>query len=88
MEQQGAGRRGGGPAQQNHVVRGPQHRGAPGAEPERGESGFDRLGMAALGPENPYGWRIATALAGIIAVVLLMLVARRLFRSTLLATLA
>ena len=46
------------------------------------------LGMSLLGPDNPVGWRLATAVAGIIAVVLLMLVARLLFRSTVLATLA
>lgn len=45
-------------------------------------------GMALFGPENPFGWRIATALAGIVAVLLVMLIARRLFRSTALAALA
>ena len=44
------------------------------------------LGMLAFGPENPIGWRVATALAGILAVVLLMLIARRLTGSLLLAT--
>ncbi|MCF8546653.1 MAG: phospholipid carrier-dependent glycosyltransferase [Microbacteriaceae bacterium] len=38
-------------------------------------------GMALFGPENPFGWRIATALAGIIVVLLVMLIARRLFHS-------
>jgi dolichyl-phosphate-mannose-protein mannosyltransferase len=38
-------------------------------------------GMALFGPENPFGWRIATALAGIIVVLLIMLIARRLFHS-------
>ena len=46
------------------------------------------LGMGWLGPDNPVGWRIATVLAGIVAVVLLMVVAKMLFRSTLLATIA
>ena len=46
------------------------------------------LGMQALGSENPVGWRIATAITGILAVILLMLVAKLLFRSTVLATLA
>jgi len=46
------------------------------------------LGMAALGPDNPVGWRISTALAGILGVILLMVVARLLFRSMVLATLA
>ncbi|MFZ2963091.1 MAG: phospholipid carrier-dependent glycosyltransferase [Rhodoglobus sp.] len=44
------------------------------------------LGMLAFGPENPIGWRVATALAGILAVVLLMLIARRLTGSLVLAT--
>jgi dolichyl-phosphate-mannose--protein O-mannosyl transferase len=38
-------------------------------------------GMALFGPENPFGWRIATAIAGIIVVLLVMLIARRMFRS-------
>lgn len=46
------------------------------------------LGMAAFGPNNPVGWRISTAVAGIIAVVLVMLIARALFRSLALATIA
>jgi len=46
------------------------------------------LGMSVLGADNPVGWRIATAITGILAVVLLMLVARYLFKSTVLATLA
>lgn len=46
------------------------------------------LGMVALGPDNPVGWRISTAIVGILAVVLLMLVARMLFKSTLLASIA
>lgn len=45
-------------------------------------------GMGLFGPENPFGWRIATALAGIVVVLLVMLIARRLFRSTALAALA
>lgn len=45
------------------------------------------LGMLALGP-NPFGWRIATAVVGILAVVLIMLVAKRLTRSQLLASIA
>jgi dolichyl-phosphate-mannose--protein O-mannosyl transferase len=44
------------------------------------------LGMLALGPDNPAGWRIATAIAGILAVVLLMLVAKKLTGSLLLTT--
>lgn len=46
------------------------------------------LGMAALGPGNSWGWRIATAVIGILAVALLMLIARRLFGSLNLATIA
>ncbi|MBX3098497.1 MAG: phospholipid carrier-dependent glycosyltransferase [Salinibacterium sp.] len=46
------------------------------------------LGMSALGPDNPVGWRIATAITGILAVILLMVVAKLLFQSTVLATLA
>ncbi len=46
------------------------------------------LGMSLLGPDNPVGWRIATAVTGILAVVLLMLVAKLLFRSNTLAVLA
>lgn len=46
------------------------------------------LGMSALGPDNPVGWRIVTALVGILAVVLVMVVARMLFHSLALATIA
>ncbi len=46
------------------------------------------LGMLVLGPDNPVGWRVTTAIAGVLAVVLIMLIARTLFRSTLLATIA
>jgi len=45
-------------------------------------------GMALFGPENPFGWRIATALAGIILVLLVMVIARRLFQSNTAATVA
>jgi len=38
-------------------------------------------GMALFGPENPFGWRIATAAAGIIVVLLVMVIARRIFSS-------
>lgn len=41
------------------------------------------LGLAALGADNPVGWRISTAIVGILLVVLVMLVARFLFRSSL-----
>jgi dolichyl-phosphate-mannose-protein mannosyltransferase len=46
------------------------------------------LGLDALGAANSVGWRISTALIGIIAVFVLIMIARKLFESTLLATLA
>jgi dolichyl-phosphate-mannose-protein mannosyltransferase len=45
-------------------------------------------GMQVLGPENPAGWRLGTALAGTLTVFLLARLARRLFASTLLGCLA
>lgn len=46
------------------------------------------LGLAAFGADNSVGWRISTAVAGIIAVALVTLVAWMLLRSTALATIA
>ncbi len=46
------------------------------------------LGLALLGPSTPFGWRLGTALAGIVVVGLVMLIAHRLTRSLALATLA
>jgi dolichyl-phosphate-mannose--protein O-mannosyl transferase len=46
------------------------------------------LGMAAVGPTNPVGWRISTAIAGILAVVLVILIARKLTGSLALGTIA
>jgi len=46
------------------------------------------LGMNLLGPGNPWGWRLATVVVGVLAVVLIMLVAQRLFQSRLLALIA
>jgi len=46
------------------------------------------VGMRFFGPESPASWRITTAVIGILAVILLMVIARLLFRSTLLTTLA
>jgi dolichyl-phosphate-mannose--protein O-mannosyl transferase len=46
------------------------------------------LGMAATGPDSSWGWRISTALIGILAVALLMVIAKKLFGSTLLATIS
>lgn len=46
------------------------------------------LGMAAFGPTDPVGWRIAVAITGILLVGLVMLVAHRLSRSMVVASLA
>ena len=46
------------------------------------------LGMAFWGADSSWGWRIVTALIGVLAVALLMLIARRLFGSTVLAVIA
>lgn len=46
------------------------------------------LGMAATGAGNSFGWRVSTAIVGIIAVLLVFLIARVLFRSTVIATIA
>ncbi len=45
-------------------------------------------GMALFGPESATSWRITTALAGIIAVVVLYFIAKSLFQSTLIAGMA
>ena len=46
------------------------------------------VGMAVMGPANPVGWRLAMAVLGIIAVVLVMVVAKRLTGSRALAVVA
>lgn len=46
------------------------------------------LGLATIGPHSPIGWRLGTALAGIVVVGIVMLIAHRLTRSLALATLA
>lgn len=46
------------------------------------------LGLAAFGADSSVGWRIGTALVGILAVALVYLIARLLFRSAILATIA
>ena len=46
------------------------------------------FGMWAFGPDNPVGWRISTAVVGILAVVLLMLITKKLFASMTLAVIA
>jgi dolichyl-phosphate-mannose-protein mannosyltransferase len=46
------------------------------------------LGLAVFGAADPFGWRIATAVVGTLAVALLMLIARRLTGSAVVATIA
>lgn len=46
------------------------------------------LGFDWLGVTNPFSWRIMTAICGILAVVLLMMITKYLFKSTLVATIA
>lgn len=46
------------------------------------------LGLRVFGAQDAVGWRISTALVGILAVFLLVIIARKLFNSTLLATIA
>ena len=46
------------------------------------------LGMAALGPANPAGWRLSMAILGILAVILVMVVAKRLTGSLAIAVIA
>ncbi len=46
------------------------------------------LGLRAFGAQDTVGWRISTAVVGILAVFLLVIIARKLFSSTLLATIA
>ena len=46
------------------------------------------LGLMVFGATDSFGWRISTAIIGILAVLVLTLVARKLFASTLLAVLA
>jgi dolichyl-phosphate-mannose-protein mannosyltransferase len=46
------------------------------------------LGMAVFGPDNPFGWRVVTALVGVLAVLLLMFIAQKLFGSLLLTSIA
>lgn len=46
------------------------------------------LGLAVFGAGDSFGWRISTAIVGTIAVFVLMLIARRLLASTLLAVIA
>ena len=46
------------------------------------------LGLALFGAGDPVGWRIAVAVSGILLVLVTMLIAQRLFTSTLLAVIA
>ncbi|KQQ04262.1 hypothetical protein ASG06_11005 [Rathayibacter sp. Leaf185] len=46
------------------------------------------LGMGALGADDSVGWRLSTAIVGILAVALVIVIAKLLFRSTLIASLA
>jgi dolichyl-phosphate-mannose--protein O-mannosyl transferase len=46
------------------------------------------FGMNAFGADNSFGWRISAAIVGILAVFVIALIARKLFNSTLLATIA
>ncbi len=46
------------------------------------------LGLAAFGAGDSFGWRFSTALVGVLAVLVVTLLARKLFRSTVLAAIA
>ncbi|NQX27167.1 phospholipid carrier-dependent glycosyltransferase [Microbacteriaceae bacterium VKM Ac-2854] len=46
------------------------------------------LGMGLLGADNSVGWRLSAAICGILAVAVVILIGKRLFRSTLIASLA
>jgi dolichyl-phosphate-mannose--protein O-mannosyl transferase len=46
------------------------------------------MGMAIFGPENAASWRVATVVVGVLAVILLIVIAKKLFHSTLLASIA
>ncbi len=46
------------------------------------------LGMAIFGADNSFGWRISVAVCGILLVLLTALIATKLFKSTLLGTIA
>src|SRR5690606_34560104 len=46
------------------------------------------LGLRLLGADDPVGWRLSTVLAGIVTVLLLTRIARRLFTSTVLGAVA
>src|SRR4051812_12739654 len=46
------------------------------------------IGLAVFGADDSFGWRISVAVCGILLVLVTMLMAKRLFRSTLLAVIA
>ncbi|MFC0681027.1 dolichyl-phosphate-mannose--protein mannosyltransferase [Lysobacter korlensis] len=46
------------------------------------------LGLSAFGAEDPFGWRVSTAVVGVLTVVLVMVLASALFRSTVLTVIA
>jgi dolichyl-phosphate-mannose-protein mannosyltransferase len=46
------------------------------------------LGLAVFGAEDPFGWRVSTAIVGVLTVVVIMLLAFALFRSTILTVIA
>ncbi len=46
------------------------------------------LGLAGFGAEDPFGWRVSTAIVGVLTVVVVMLLASVLFRSTILTVIA
>ena len=46
------------------------------------------LGFLVFGADNSFSWRISTAVIGILSVILLMVIAKGLFKSTLVATVA
>ncbi|CAN5312831.1 phospholipid carrier-dependent glycosyltransferase [soil metagenome] len=46
------------------------------------------LGLAVFGAENSFGWRISVAVCGILAVLLISMIGTKLFKSTLVGTIA
>ena len=46
------------------------------------------IGLAIFGAENSFGWRFSTAIFGILLVALVAIIARMMFKSTLIATIA
>jgi len=46
------------------------------------------IGLAVFGADDPFGWRVAIAVCGVLLVLVTMLIAKTLFRSTLLGVIA